>query len=89
MLEDAPVLVDVHGQEVLLETRTCAGGCGKKFRCMPSSTVQTARADCAHACSKNSRRPFEEPHPDKTRDWTAKYTAGTQPDVAPRKKKSG
>lgn len=35
-----------------LEERVCAGGCGKRFRCLPTSKATTARSDCAHWCKR-------------------------------------
>lgn len=40
----------IHGQWVTLETRVCAGGCGKTFKCQPESKARTAMANCARIC---------------------------------------
>jgi hypothetical protein len=42
--------VDVS--QLQLEERVCAGGCGKTFRCLPTSKATTARSDCAHVCKR-------------------------------------
>lgn len=40
----------IHGELVTLETRVCAGGCGKTFKCRPESQAKTAMANCARIC---------------------------------------
>lgn len=35
---------------MILETRTCVGGCGRTFRCLPTSNTTHARADCDWVC---------------------------------------
>ena len=40
----------IHGDLVTLETRVCAGGCGKTFKCKPESPAKTAMANCARIC---------------------------------------
>lgn len=42
--------VTIAGLSVELEERTCEGGCGKKFKVLPSSSVRTARRNCEAAC---------------------------------------
>lgn len=36
--------------DYILETRTCAGGCGKQFKCLPTSSARNARSDCDQVC---------------------------------------
>ena len=45
--------------KVELETRTCAGGCGNTFRCLPGSPTVYARANCEHFCQGKLYRPEE------------------------------
>lgn len=35
---------------VELETRECAGGCGNRFKVMPTSSIRHARKDCEYVC---------------------------------------
>lgn len=47
---DATTVVLACGATVELESRTCIGGCGRVFRCLPSSEARYARAYCGAQC---------------------------------------
>ncbi len=78
--------IKVHGQEVHLETRVCAGGCGKVFRCVSTCPIVTARANCARACGKNIRGSPWKQRVDRARNWLLKYAPNTIPEHSPRLK---
>lgn len=50
-----------NGIEVELETRKCANGCGKTFRCHKGSNQKTARTNCDELCDKKFTRNKNEP----------------------------
>jgi len=43
-------IVEIHGFKVVMETRTCAGKCGYKFKCMKGSSARYARSNCRAVC---------------------------------------
>jgi len=51
--------VTIHGVEVEMEERICAGGCGTSFRCLKTSKTLLARAYCQYYC-KGLTRTVEE-----------------------------
>lgn len=42
-----------------LEERTCAGGCGRKFKVTPNSKHATYFSDCETRCEKRRENNFE------------------------------
>ncbi len=55
MTRKKPIITITKDMDLTFEERTCANGCGKKFRVLASSKQTTARGDCQHSCKGEKR----------------------------------
>jgi hypothetical protein len=81
-------IIVIDGEEIEMEIRECAGGCGRTFKVSKNSTNYFAFSDCAERCfghkvSKHQHKKHFNPHHSSTsccKDWVMKGTENEEQD---------